>query len=161
MNRTIPLIIKIMWVNAQQNKIKLFMLLKGHSHHYRLSAACKWSLKPSSSIPSCCRSHWICLLLPWPTWGLQLQTTYTSWILHLIQSHAYYMLHMLFDSIDQTVTQDVKGLQKTASMCYFLLCSSHPQLQCCPIRDKLTTSMVPRLINMNCYAWCSRPLPNC
>ena len=75
-------------VNAGQNKTKLFTLLTGYSHYYGLNAACKRLLKPSSLTPSCCGSQHICLLLPWPTQGLQLQMTYTSWILHLIQSRA-------------------------------------------------------------------------
>ena len=54
-----------------------------------------------------------------------------------------------FDSIDQTVTQEVKGLQRNHKHVLFPAMQFPPQLQCCPIRDKLTTSMVPRLINMN------------
>ena len=52
-----------------------------------------------------------------------------------------YVWHMLFDSIDQTVTQDVKGLQRNHKHVLFPAMQFLPQLQCCPIRGKLTTSM--------------------
>ena len=47
----------------------------------------------------------------------------------------------VFDSIDQTVTQDVKGLQRNHKHVLFPAMQFPPQLQCCPIRGKLKTSM--------------------
>ena len=59
--------------------IKLFTLLKGYG---------MWTIAQviiSSTIMLWVSAD-ICLLLSWPTQGLQ--AVYTSWILHLIQSHA-------------------------------------------------------------------------
>ena len=47
----------------------------------------------------------------------------------------------VFDSIDQTVTQDVKGLQRNHKHVLFPAMQFSPQLQYCSIRGKLTTSM--------------------
>ena len=47
----------------------------------------------------------------------------------------------VFDSIDQTVTQDVKELQRNHKHVLFPAMQFPPQQQCCPIRGKLTTSM--------------------
>ena len=42
-----------------ENKIKLFTLLKGYGYNYRVDITCEQSLKLSSLVPSCCRSQWI------------------------------------------------------------------------------------------------------
>ena len=39
--------------------IKLFTLLKGYGHNYRVNIACEQLLKSSSLMPSCCRSQWL------------------------------------------------------------------------------------------------------
>ena len=72
----------------------------------------------------------------------------------------------VFDSIDQTVTQDVKGLQRNHNHVLFPAMQFLPQLQCCPIRGKLTTrhaylSRAPRLKDRTIMHDALGSLPNC
>ena len=48
----------------------------------------------------------------------------------------------VFDSIDQTVTQDVKGLQRNHKHGLFPAMQFLPQPQCCPIRGKLQQTYI-------------------
>ena len=87
MNTTSQLIIKTRQVNVWQNDNKIIYIIKRLQPQLQ-GEYCMQTIAQiiTSNAVMLQVSADICLLLPRPTWGLQM--AYTSWILHLIQSSA-------------------------------------------------------------------------